>query len=216
MSSNLPLKITEIFHSIQGESNTVGYPTVFVRLTGCPMRCTYCDTAYAFHGGSRLEIGDIVDQVEQYNAKHVTVTGGEPLAQPNCHALLSRLCDDGYKVSLETGGAIDISKVDPRVYIVLDIKTPASGEEPNNTYENLDHIKSTDCLKFVICDQADYQWSKNFIRENKLDTKCEVFFSPSADQLNPTELADWIVQDQLPVRLQIQLHKILWANEAGR
>ena len=212
----MSLKITEIFFSIQGESNTVGYPTVFVRLTGCPMRCSYCDTAYAFHGGKRHSLDEILAEVGKYKSKHVTVTGGEPLAQPESHDLMRALCDAGYSVSLETGGAIDISTVDKRVYIVLDIKTPASNEEPNNTYSNLDHIKSSDCFKFVICDEDDYLWSKNFLRERKLDERCDVFFSPSADQLPATDLADWIIRDQLPVRLQIQLHKVLWANEAGK
>ena len=212
----MSLKITEIFYSLQGETNTVGYPTVFVRLTGCPMRCSYCDTAYAFHGGKRHELDEILAEVSSYGAKHVTVTGGEPLAQPECLQLMSRLCDAGHFVSLETGGAMDISKVDPRVYIVLDIKTPASNEEPNNTYENLEFIKSTDCLKFVICDRDDYLWSKDFVAKHSLNDQCDVFFSPSADQLDATELADWIVEDRLAVRLQIQLHKILWANEAGR
>jgi len=180
------------------------------------MRCTYCDTAYAFHGGERRELDDIVSEVASYGAKHVTVTGGEPLVQPECHQLMKQLCDAGHFVSLETGGAMDISKVDPRVYIVLDIKTPASNEEPNNTYSNLDHIKPTDCFKFVICDQVDYQWSKDFVAKHNLTECCDVFFSPSADQLDATELADWIVEDRLAVRLQIQLHKVLWANEAGR
>ena len=212
----MSLKITEIFYSLQGETNTVGYPTVFVRLTGCPMRCSYCDTAYAFHGGKRYELDEILAEVSSYGAKHVTVTGGEPLAQPECLQLMSRLCDAGHFVSLETGGAMDISKVDSRVYIVLDIKTPASNEEPNNTYENLEFIKPTDCLKFVICDRDDYLWSKDFVVKHGLTDQCDVFFSPSADQLDATELADWIVEDRLAVRLQIQLHKILWANEAGR
>ena len=216
MVLSMSLRITEIFFSLQGESNTVGLPTVFVRLTGCPMRCTYCDTAYAFHGGSKKEIADILGEVGKYKTKHVTVTGGEPLAQPECHSLIRQLCDLGYKVSLETGGALPIDEVDERVYVVLDVKTPASGEEPNNRYENLKHIKSSDALKFVICDQDDYKWSKQFVAERKLDQKCEVLFSPSADQLNPTELADWIIEDQFPVRMQIQLHKLLWANEAGR
>lgn len=210
------IRITEIFHSIQGESATIGYPTVFVRLTGCPMRCSYCDTAYAFHGGQKMELDDILQRVRQYKAKHVTVTGGEPLAQPECHELMRALCDQAYKVSLETGGAIDISKVDKRVYVVLDIKTPASNEEPNNKYDNLDHIKSSDCLKFVICNESDYQWAKALVADRCLDEKCDVFFSPSADDLSATDLADWIVRDQLPVRMQVQLHKILWANQAGR
>jgi len=216
MNQQLSLKITEIFYSIQGESNTVGFPTVFVRLTGCPMRCSYCDTAYAFHGGERVDIADIMSQVTEYPTKHVTVTGGEPLAQPNCLILLTELADAGCSVSLETGGAIDISQVDSRVYVVLDVKTPASGEEPNNKYDNLSLIKPTDALKFVICDEADYQWSKQQIVERKLTQKCEILFSPSADQLSATQLADWIVRDRLPVRMQIQLHKYLWQNEAGR
>lgn len=194
----------------------MGYPTVFVRLTGCPMRCSYCDTAYAFHGGSKMEVPDIITEVQKYRSKHITVTGGEPLAQPECIDLLKELCDLGYQVSLETGGAMDISNVDPRVYVVLDIKTPASREEHNNTYANLDHIKPSDCLKFVICDEDDYQWSKRQLVERNLTDKCEVFFSPSAEQLEATDLADWIVRDQLPVRFQIQLHKVLWNDEAGR
>ena len=212
----MSLRITEIFFSIQGESKTVGLPTVFIRLTGCPMRCTYCDTAYAFHGGSKHELPAILDEVGQFKTKYVTVTGGEPLAQPECLPLLTQLCDLGYQVSLETGGAIDISQVDPRVYIVLDVKTPASGEEPNNKYTNLDHIKQSDALKFVICDQADYEWSRQQLIERELTEKCEVLFSPSADQLSATDLADWVIRDQLPVRMQIQLHKVLWDNEAGR
>lgn len=212
----MALRITEIFFSIQGESNTVGYPTVFVRLTGCPMRCSYCDTAYAFHGGEKRELDDILAEIAQYKAKHITVTGGEPLAQPECHSLMNKLCDAGYSVSLETGGAMDISTVDSRVYIVLDIKTPASNEEHNNTYANLEHIKLSDCLKFVICSEDDYRWSKEFVEAHNLNEKCDVFFSPSADQLPARTLADWIVQDQIPVRLQIQLHKVLWDNEAGR
>ena len=212
----MSLRITEIFYSLQGESNTVGYPTVFVRLTGCPMRCSYCDTAYAFHGGKKIEIDDVLAEVAQYNTRHVTVTGGEPLAQPECHELMRKLCDAGYQVSLETGGAKLIEEVDARVYVVLDVKTPASNEEPNNRYENLEQIKPSDCLKFVICNEEDYQWSKKFVADRELSRKCDVFFSPSADELNPTDLADWIVRDQLPVRMQIQLHKLLWANEAGR
>ena len=212
----MSIRITEIFFSIQGESKTVGLPTVFVRLTGCPMRCTYCDTAYAFHGGEKLEVEDILNEVARFNTKHVTVTGGEPLAQRECLDLLVELCNQGYSVSLETGGAIDIAPVDPRVYIVLDIKTPRSGEETNNKYENLSHIKNSDALKFVICDEDDYQWSKSLVAEKALANACEVFFSPSADELEATDLADWIIRDQLPVRMQVQLHKVLWDNEAGR
>jgi len=210
------IRITEIFHSIQGESNTVGYPTVFVRLTGCPMRCSYCDTAYAFNGGTKMALEDILRKVDDLVIKHVVVTGGEPLAQPECHDLLRELCDRGYSVSLETGGAMDISNVDKRVYVVLDIKTPASNEERNNTYENLQYIKPSDCLKFVICDEDDYRWSVKFVEDSDLTNVCDVFFSPSADQLSATDLADWIVRDRLPVRLQVQLHKILWQNEPGR
>lgn len=210
------VRITEIFCSIQGESAYTGWPTTFVRLTGCPMRCTYCDTAYAFHGGKKHSIEEIVDQVASYGAKHVTVTGGEPLAQPECIDLLTALCDQGYQVSLETGNAIDISAVDPRVYIVLDIKTPASGEESNNRYTNLDHLKKTDALKFVICDEADYQWSADMVQQQGLASRCEVFFSPAGDSQSPTALADWILRDKLPVRMQIQLHKVLWNNEPGR
>ncbi|MFT6100391.1 MAG: 7-carboxy-7-deazaguanine synthase [Arenicella sp.] len=212
----MSLKITEIFFSLQGESNTIGYPTVFIRLTGCPMRCSYCDTAYAFHGGTKRSLEHILAEVGQYRTKHVTVTGGEPLAQPGSHALMTALCDAGYSVSLETGGAMDISAVDKRVYVVLDIKTPASNEEHNNTYSNLEHIKPSDCFKFVICNESDYQWSKQFVAERDLQDVCDVFFSPSADELSATDLADWIIRDQLPVRMQIQLHKILWANEAGK
>lgn len=212
----MSIRITEIFYSIQGESNTVGLPTVFVRLTGCPMRCSYCDTAYAFHGGEKIDIHDIQQQISQHNTKFITVTGGEPLAQPECLDLLTTLCDDGYQVSLETGGAISIKDVDPRVYIVLDIKTPASNEEKNNRYDNLQYIKASDCLKFVLCNEDDYLWSVDFIRKNDLAETCQLFFSPSADELEPTVLADWIIRDQLPVRLQVQLHKLLWANEPGR
>ncbi|MBX2847844.1 MAG: 7-carboxy-7-deazaguanine synthase QueE [Acidiferrobacterales bacterium] len=212
----MSLKVTEIFYSIQGESRTVGLPTTFVRLTGCPMRCVYCDTAYAFHGGSKMQIDEILAEVANHNTPYVTITGGEPMAQNNVHSLMTTLCEKGYQVSLETGNAIDISKVDQRVYIVLDIKTPASGEEPNNKYENLDYLKQTDCLKFVIADKEDYQWSKQQLEQRGLNDICEVFFSPSADQLPAQELADWIVHDQIPVRLQIQLHKYLWNNEAGR
>jgi len=209
------LRITEIFYSIQGESNTVGLPTVFVRLTGCPMRCSYCDTAYAFHGGNKMSIDEIVTEIGQYNTRYVTVTGGEPLAQPECHALMTALCDLDYQVSLETGNAVDISTVDSRVYIVLDIKTPGSSEEQNNRYQNLEHIKASDCLKFVICDEQDYLWSRQQVSNRNLTEKCQVFFSPSAEQLPASDLADWIVRDQLSVRMQIQLHKILWHNQAG-
>lgn len=180
------------------------------------MRCTYCDTAYAFHGGKRMELAEIVAQVAAYGAQYVCVTGGEPLAQPACIELLTQLCDAGYNVSLETGNALDISNVDERVYTVLDIKTPASGEERNNRYQNLAHLKYSDALKFVICDEADYQWAKSLVTDQNLTKTCEVFFSPSAAQLSATDLADWVVEDRLPVSLQVQLHKQLWQNAQGR
>lgn len=209
------LKITEIFFSLQGEARTVGCPTVFVRLTGCPLRCRYCDTAYAFTGGSWMSLPEILAQVGSYRARFVTVTGGEPLAQPNCLVLLRDLCDAGYSVSLETGGANDVSKVDPRVSKVMDIKTPGSGESGRNRWENLRHITSHDQIKFVICDRADYEWSKSVLAEHRLSESCEVLFSPSYNQLEAKELADWILADRLPVRFQIQLHKYLWGDKPG-
>lgn len=209
-------RITEIFYSLQGETRTVGLPTVFVRLTGCPLRCTYCDTAYAFHGGEKREITDIVDEVCQYNPSYITVTGGEPLAQPTCHELLSSLCDLGAEVSLETSGAMDISAVDPRVVTVMDLKTPASGEESKNKYENIDKLKPHDQVKFVICDRNDYDWSRQKLVEYDLANHCEVLFSPIHGELKPAELADWIVEDNLAVRMQIQIHKYLWGDEQGR
>lgn len=209
------LRITEIFRSLQGEARHAGLPTVFVRLTGCPMRCVYCDSAYAFHGGDKRDIDEIILDVKQYSAKHVTVTGGEPLAQKNCLELLSKLCDLGYVVSLETGNAIDISAVDKRVHIVLDIKTPASQEEHNNQYQNLEHITDKDQLKFVLMNRDDYLWSKQFVKERGLTGKVEVLFSPVADQLAASDLADWILEDNLSVRFQMQLHKHLWGNVPG-
>jgi len=209
-------RITEIFYSLQGETRTVGLPTVFVRLTGCPLRCTYCDTAYAFHGGEKKEINDIVDEVRQYNPKYITVTGGEPLAQPACHELLSALCDLGAEVSLETSGAMDIAAVDPRVVTVMDLKTPASGEESKNKYENIDRLKAHDQVKFVICDRADYEWACQKLAEYDLVDRCEVLFSPIHGELKPAELADWIIEDNLTVRMQMQIHKYLWGDEQGR
>ncbi len=209
------LRITEIFYSLQGEARHTGVPTVFVRLTGCPMRCQYCDSAYAFQGGEKYSIEQILAAVKEYGARHVTVTGGEPLAQPECWPLLEQLCDLRYTVSLETGGAIDISKVDKRVHIVLDIKTPASKEEQNNRYENLQFIQQKDQLKFVLCNQQDYLWAKELVLSQQLHHKAEILFSPVANDLNPTDLADWILQDKLPVRLQIQLHKQLWGDIPG-
>ena len=210
------LKITEIFLSLQGEARDAGWPTVFVRLTGCPLRCQYCDTAYAFHGGQWRDIDGIVDEVATHGVRHVCVTGGEPLAQKRCLALLSRLCDAGYAVSLETSGAIDVSAVDPRVSRVLDVKTPGSGEEHRNLWENLALLTAHDQVKFVLCSRADYDWAKGIVATHRLDQACDVLFSPSKDELDPTALADWIVADRLPVRFQVQLHKLLWNDEPGR
>ncbi|MCW9025092.1 MAG: 7-carboxy-7-deazaguanine synthase QueE [Gammaproteobacteria bacterium] len=209
------LRITEIFYSLQGESRSVGWPTVFIRLTGCPLRCGYCDTTYAFQGGDWMSLDQIIEQTSQYQSRYVTVTGGEPLAQKPCLELLSQLCDKGYKVSLETSGALDISSVDSRVVIVMDLKTPSSGEESKNRYDNIEHLKQKDQLKFVIGDQADYDWAVAKLEEFNLTQRCEVLFSPVQDQLSPTALADWILRDHLPVRMQVQLHKLLWGNEAG-
>jgi 7-carboxy-7-deazaguanine synthase len=209
------LRISEIFYSLQGETSRVGLPTVFVRLTGCPLRCSYCDTAYAFSGGQSMQLSAIMDEVASYAPRYVTVTGGEPLAQKNCLLLLRALCDAGYAVSLETGGALDVSGVDERVMKVLDIKTPGSGEVQKNLWDNLDHLHRQDEIKFVLCDEADYQWAKQVMQEHALAQRCEVLFSPAQGQLVPTELAEWILRDRLPVRLQVQLHKLLWGNEAG-
>ncbi len=209
-------RITEIFYSLQGETRTIGLPTVFVRLTGCPLRCGYCDTEYAFYGGEKREISDIVDEVRSYNPRYVTVTGGEPLAQKTCHELLSILCDHGFEVSLETSGAIDISNIDPRVICVMDLKTPASGEESKNRYKNIESLKTQDQVKFVICDRNDYDWACQKMTEYNLVERCEILFSPIHGKLEPTKLADWIIEDNLAVRMQIQMHKYLWGDEQGR
>ena len=210
------LRISEIFYSLQGETSRVGLPTVFVRLTGCPLRCQYCDTTYAFTGGQSMALQAILDEVRRYPTRYVTVTGGEPLAQKNCLPLLRILCDEGYRVSLETSGALDVSGVDARVMKVLDIKTPASGEVEKNLWSNLEFLKTEDEIKFVLCNEADYNWAKQIVLERNLAEKCEVLFSPAQGQLSATDLADWILRDHLPVRMQLQLHKILWGNVAGR
>ncbi|MDP1709203.1 MAG: 7-carboxy-7-deazaguanine synthase QueE [Gammaproteobacteria bacterium] len=210
------LRITEIFHSLQGETRTVGLPTVFIRLTGCPLRCGYCDTAYAFQGGEWQTLPDVLARVAAYTPHYVTVTGGEPLAQRAALGLLSALCDAGYQVSLETSGALDIAPVDTRVTTVMDIKTPGSGEAEKNRFENIAHLKPGDQVKFVLCHRADYDWAKATIAQHALAQHCELLFSPSHGELNPTQLADWILEDRLPVRMQIQLHKYLWGNVPGK
>ncbi|MAK43258.1 MAG: 7-carboxy-7-deazaguanine synthase QueE [Spongiibacter marinus] len=210
------LRITEIFYSLQGESRTIGLPTVFVRLTGCPLRCTYCDTEYAFHGGERRSIDDILAQVASYSPRYICVTGGEPLAQPECLTLLRALCDAGYEVSLETSGAMPVADVDPRVSKVVDLKTPASGEQHRNLMENLDHLGANDQVKFVICDRDDYDWARFQVDQHRLPERVgEVLFSPSFEQLPARDLADWIIDDNLPVRFQLQLHKLLWQDAPG-
>ena len=210
------LRITEIFYSLQGESSFVGLPTVFVRLTGCPLRCGYCDTAYAFSGGEWMELKAVLQRVKAYGAAYVCVTGGEPLAQRNCGQLLSQLCDEGYTVSIETSGAMDIAQVDSRVYRLMDLKTPDSGEESKNRYENIDQLTSNDEVKFVLCSRADYEWAKTKLIEYQLADKCQVLFSPVHEGLAASDLADWILEDKLKVRFQFQLHKYLWDNEPGR
>ncbi|HRG14428.1 MAG TPA: 7-carboxy-7-deazaguanine synthase QueE [Pseudomonadota bacterium] len=210
------LKLTEIFHSLQGEADAVGWPTVFVRLTGCPLRCTYCDTAYAFYGGEWWTLDSVLDQVASFGARHVCVTGGEPLAQRACIDLLKALCDAGYSVSLETSGALDIGAVDARVSRVVDLKTPDSNECERNRYENLDLLNPHDQLKFVLCSRADYEWAKRIVLERQLHERCMVLFSPSHRQVAPRDLAEWILADRLPVRFQLQLHKQLWGDLPGR
>ncbi len=216
MSRPDQLLITEIFYSLQGESTTVGLPTVFVRLTGCPLRCHYCDTEYAFTGGDYLDFEDILQQVAYYGVRHVTVTGGEPLAQANCLPLLTQLCDAGYQVSLETSGALDVSDVDERVMKVMDIKTPASGEVDKNRFDNLQYLSGDDQIKFVLSNREDYDWAKNCIEAYRLTQSCEVLFSPAFGELDASDLADWILQDRLAVRMQVQLHKLLWGDRPGK
>ena len=215
-SDTTRLRVTEIFYSLQGEARTVGLPTVFIRLTGCPLRCGYCDTAYAFQGGEWKSLDTILEEVKVHKAKYITVTGGEPLAQKQCINLLTQLCDAGYEVSLETSGAMDVSNVDPRVSKVMDLKTPGSGEESKNRYENIEHLSKHDQVKFVICDRNDYGWAVEKLKGYKLADKCEVLFSPVHGELEPSQLAEWILQDKLPVRFQLQLHKYLWGDEQGR
>ena len=210
------LRITEIFYSLQGESATVGCPTIFIRLTGCPLRCNYCDTTYAFQGGEWWTLDSILAEVKKYQTPYITVTGGEPLAQKNCLPLLTYLVDAGYQVSLETSGALDILSVDKRVTIVMDIKTPSSGEVEKNLWSNIQQLKSSDQVKLVIANREDYDWSIELLKQHQLSQKCTVLFSPVQEQLEPRQLADWILQDQLPVRFQVQLHKLLWNNEPGR
>lgn len=210
------LRVNEIFHSLQGEADAVGYPTVFVRLTGCPLRCRYCDTEYAFHSGEWFDLETIVQRVRGFGARHVCVTGGEPLAQPNCLTLLERLCDHGFQVSLETSGALDIAAVDSRVSRVIDVKTPGSREAQRNRLENFALLMPRDQLKFVICSREDYDWSKAFLQEHGLPEQCRILFSPSYNEVSPTALADWILADRLPVRFQLQLHKVLWGDTPGK
>lgn len=213
---NARLRITEVFLSLQGEARSVGWPTVFVRLTGCPLRCVYCDTAYAFSGGEWMDVAEICTRVEDYGVRHVTVTGGEPLAQRGVHELLSRLCDAGHEVSLETSGALDVARVDPRVIKVLDLKTPGSGEAQRNRWSNLEHLGPADQVKLVLADRADYEWARERLREHALTDRVEVLLSPVHGKLEPRELAEWLLSDRLHVRMQVQLHKYLWGDEPGR
>jgi len=210
------LRMTEIFYSLQGEGKTMGMPTTFIRLTGCPLRCGYCDTEYAFHGGQEQNISDIIAEVKRIGARYINVTGGEPLAQKRVHDLMRQLCDLGYQVSLETSGALDISAVDPRVVKVLDVKTPGSGEQSKNKLGNYALLNKGDQVKYVICDEADFHWSKEHMQQHQLQEKCEVLFSPVQGRLAAKDLADWVLQEKLPVRFQIQLHKYLWGDQPGK
>ena len=216
MPEKMSLRITEIFFSIQGETSKTGLPTVFIRLTGCPLRCQYCDTSYAFYGGEVMLFEDIVHRVTKFNCKDVCVTGGEPLAQANSKKLLKDLADLDFKVSLETGGSISLEGIDERVKIIMDIKTPDSGESTKNRWENLELLKQSDELKIVICSREDYQWSKDIIEQYKISEKCPILFSPCTESIDPRDLAEWILTDQLPIRFQMQIHKILWDNQPGR
>jgi len=217
MTGTQTLRITEIFHSLQGESRTVGIPTIFVRLTGCPLRCQYCDTAYAFEGGQIMELATIITTLEGYNCEYITITGGEPLAQPNCLMLMQQLCDQGYEVSIETSGAMPIEAIDKRVSVVMDLKTPASLEADRNRYENISYLKPRDQVKFVICNEKDYQWSKSKLEQYDLQSKVdEILFSPSFGEFEPAQLAEWILRDKLKVRMQMQLHKQIWGEAAGK
>ena len=209
------LRITEIFHSIQGEADAIGWRTVFVRLTGCPLRCVWCDTEYSFYGGDWREIDDIVAEVASHGAKHVCVTGGEPLAQKRCLILLTRLCDAGHDVSLETSGALDVSTVDPRVRKVMDLEAPDSGEAKRNLWSNIEHLLPHDQVKIVIASRADYEWARDTVAEHRLTARCMVLFSPVHGAIKPRELAEWIIEDKLDVRFQLQLHKLLWNDEPG-
>jgi 7-carboxy-7-deazaguanine synthase len=210
------LRVTEIFHSLQGETSRTGLPTVFVRLTGCPLRCGYCDTAYAFHGGATRSLQHILNEVASYGTRYVTVTGGEPLAQKNCRLLLKALAARGYSVSLETSGALDVGDIDPRISRIVDLKTPGSGEEARNRWENIALLTPHDEVKFVLCDEHDYEWAKRVVAEQHLERICPVLFSPAYGRLDPGRLAEWILRDRLPVRMQVQLHKLLWGEAPGR
>lgn len=216
MPDSVTLKISEIFHSLQGEATRVGLPTVFVRLTGCPLRCTWCDTTHAFSGGQTMTLAQIVSRVKQYNTPHVCVTGGEPLAQRQCLTLLRLLADHGFDVSLETSGALDIAAVDPRVARIMDLKAPGSGESNRNLWQNLTQLGPRDEVKIIIANRADYDWAKDILASHRPQERCSVLLSPAQDQQNPTELAEWILADQLSVRFQLQLHKLLWGNIQGK
>jgi len=215
-NASTSLRISEIFFSLQGETTRVGTPTTFIRLTGCPLRCAYCDTTYAFSGGNSMTLDEIMQAVKTHPTRYVCVTGGEPLAQKGCVVLLQALCDAGYNVSLETSGALDVSAVDARVAKVLDIKTPASGEQTKNLWGNLAHLNAHDEIKFVLCDEGDYRWAKQVLQAHPLTEKCVVLFSPAQGQLEARDLAEWILRDGLQVRLQVQLHKLLWGNQQGK